>query len=195
MTEIITQYGLVVLMGVVLLFGVGIAFIQQNKRNEIFANQADKRGGEFVKGTLFRRSELRLPYKGNVLVVYSLPGGKNRAPRTIATLHLEQPALPTMDVLRNDLAQKIMGALGRERVLLNDEEFDRQCVVRSEDPYLPQRILSADLRGRFLDRSLHLLELRVSAQNVQVKILTIPSDEASFAYFIDTALAILQKLL
>lgn len=65
----------------------------------------------------------------------------------------------------------------------------------SEDPFLPQRILPGDLQQRFLDRSLRSLELRVSPQNVQVKILAIPRNEETFDHFIDTILAILQKLL
>ena len=88
-----------------------------------------------------------------------------------------------------------MGAFGKERILLNDEEFDRKCIVRSEDPFLPQRILSSDMQQRFLGQTLRSLELRVSAQNVQVKMLTIPTNEETFDYFIETILAILQKLL
>ena len=190
-----SEYLVFLFMGALFMISIGFAFFQQTKRDELLANQADKRGGEFVKGSLTRHSILRLPYKGNVVVIYSRPGSKNSSPRTIASMRPNDITLPTIDILRNDLTQKIMGAFGKERILLNDEEFDRQCIVRSEDPFLPQRILLGDLQQRFLDRTLRSLELRVSAQNVEVKMLTIPGNEETFDYFIDTVFAILQKIL
>lgn len=182
-------------MGVMIVFSIGIAFFQQSKRNDLLADQADKRGGELVKGGLFRRSELRLPYKGNTLIIYFMPGSKNSPSRTIATLRTENAMLPTLDILRNDLTQKIMGSFGKERILMNDDEFDRKCVVRSEDPLLPQRILTNGMQQRFLGQTLRSLELRVSQQNVQVKMLAIPRDEETLDYFIDTVVTILQKIL
>lgn len=182
------------IFAVMLLVSLGVAFFQQSKRKELLANQANKRGGELVKGGLFRRSELRLPYKGNTVVIYCVPGSRNSPSRTIATLRTETVMLPTLDILRNDLTQKLMGAFGKERILMNDEEFDRKCIVRSEDPLLPQRILSGDMPQRFLGQTLRSLELRVSQQNIQVKMLTIPSNEETFDYFIDTVFAILQKI-
>lgn len=184
-----------VFMGAMIMLSIGIAFFQQSKRNELLADQAAKRGGELAKDGFLRRSELRLPYKGNKLIIYFMPGSKNSPSRTIATLRTETVMLPTLDILRNDLTQKLMGAFGKERILINNEEFDRKCIVRSEDPFLPTRILSNDIQQRFLGQTLRSLELRVSQQNIQVKMLTIPSNEETLDYFIDTVFAILQKIL
>jgi hypothetical protein len=195
MTSFDSDSLLLLFMGAVFIISIGFAIFQRSKRDELLANQAVKRGAEFVKGSLTRHSILHLPYKGNVVVIYSRPGSRNSSPRTIASMRPNGMTLPTIEVLRNDVTQKIMGAFGKERILLNDEEFDRRCIVRSDDPFLPQRILLGDLQQRFLDRTLRSLELRVSAQNVEVKMLAIPRDEESFDYFIDTVFAILQKIL
>jgi len=195
MSSFIGDYLIFVFMGAMLILTIGITIFKQTKHNELLANQADKRGGELVKGGLLRRTELRLPYKGNTLIIYFMPGSKNSPSRTIATLRTETMMLPTLDIQRNDLTQKLLGAFGKERILMNDEEFDRKCIVRSEDPLLPQRILTSDMQQRFLGQTLRSLEVRVSQQNVQVKMLTIPSNEETFDYFIDTVFAVLQKLL
>ena len=181
--------------GTVIAVSIGITILQQNKRDKMLANLAKKRGGGIKKGGLFRYSKLRLPYKGNTLIIDSLPGTTHGSSRTIATLRTETAMLPTLDILRNNLTQKIIGSFGKERILMNDEEFDRKCIVRSEDPLLPQRILTSDMQQRFLGKTLPSLELRVSQQNVQVKMLSIPGDEETFDYFIDTVFAILQKIL
>ncbi|MBV6396188.1 MAG: hypothetical protein HFACDABA_01781 [Anaerolineales bacterium] len=181
-------------MALLVMISLGAAALQKNKRDALLAAQAEKRGGTFAKRGLFRHSEARLPCKGNTLIVYCMPGSRNSPARTIATLHVETMILPAFDILRNDLTQKIMGAFGRERILLNDEEFDRKCIVRSEDPFLAQRILTSDMQRRFLDPTLRSLELRVSRQNVQVKMLSIPSNEETFDYFIDTVFVLLQKI-
>lgn len=181
-------------MAALVMGSFGVALLQKNKRDALLDAQAGKRGGEFVKGGLFRRSEARLPCKGNTLIVYCIPGSRNRPAHTIASLRVETVMLPALDILRNDLAQKIMGAFGRERILMNDEEFDRKVIVRGEDPLLARRILTNDMQQRFLDPALRALELRVSQQNIQVKMSSIPANEETFDCFIDTVFAVLQRL-
>lgn len=104
MTSFNIEYIIYIFAGAIFMGSIGLAFFQKTRRDELLANQADKRGGQFVKGSLSQYSQLRLPYKGNILMIYCRPGNRNSPPRTIATLHLDNAALPTIEILRNNLA-------------------------------------------------------------------------------------------
>lgn len=184
-----------IVIGASILFGLWAGIAQRNKRRDLFAAQAAKRGGEVVTGGILQRLELRLPYKGYTLVIYSRPGSRNSPPRTVATLRPEGVLLPTLDILRNDLVQRITGAFGRERILLDDEEFNKHIVIRGDDQLLARRILTPEMQRRFLDRTLRSLEARISQQNVQIKMMVVVTTNEVLDYFIDTTFAILQKIL
>ena len=182
-------------IGLALLVVVIVVSAYQNKRRkEMLAQQAEKRGGEFSDGGFWSRSELRLPYKGNTILIYSIPGGKNRPPYTYAEMKSSAPTLPTLDVLRNNLSQKIMGAFGKERILLDDEEFDRQCVVRGEDELAARRILTASVRNRFTDGSLRTLEVKMNPKEIKFIMQSIPSNEEEYDNFIDAVFLVIKNL-
>ena len=75
------------------------------------------------------------------------------------------------------------------------EEFDQKVVVRGEDQYMIQRLLTADVKQRLVDPSLRALEVRIKPQEVRVTMQSIPSNEEGYDAFIDTVMAILQTIL
>jgi hypothetical protein len=183
-----------VILIVTLLSVVGAVY-QSRRRGEMLARQAEKRNGEVTKSGFLGRRELHLPIKGSTLLVYSIPGSRYSPPKTFAILKSDSLHLPPIEITRNGVGQKLLGAFGRERILVNDEEFDRQFVVRGEDPFTAQRLLTADIRQRFMDRSMRSLQVKITSQEVRVTILTIPSNDDAYDNFIDTVFSILQKIL
>ena len=179
-----------------LLVGVIFAVYQNKRRRELLTNQAEKRNGELTKSGFMGRWELRLPYKGNTLVIYSVPGSRYSPPKTYAILKDDSARLPTISIGRSGLGQKIMDKFGKERLLTNDEEFDRQFVIRSEDPFMAQRMLTAELRPKLIERSgMRSLQIKISPQEMRVTTFSIPSNEDDYDNFIDTAFLILKNIL
>jgi hypothetical protein len=178
------------------LIAIVVSVYQTRRRKEILTQQAEKRNGELAKSGFLGRWELRLPYKGNTLVIYSVPGSKYSPPKTFAILKDDSARLPTISIGRSGLGQKIMDKFGKERLLTNDEEFDRQFVVRSEDPFIAQRMLTAELRPKLIERSgMRSLHIKITPQEMRVTTFSIPSNEDDYDNFIDTAFLILKNIL
>ena len=179
----------------VVVIAIVVSVYQTKKRGDLLRGQAEKRNGTVTKRSFLGRWELRLPFQDSSVLIYSVPGSRYSPPRTYAILKLDSPRLPTIEIMHNGLAQKLFNALGRERILTNDEEFDRQIVVRGEDQYSAQRLLTADLKQRIVDRSLRALDVKIIPQEVRVTIQAIPSNEEGYDNFIDLVFLILQKIL
>jgi len=174
---------------------LGIAYIQNKARGERLARQAEKRGGEIVKGNLFRLAELRIPVKDVVIAIRTAPGSKYSPPKTIAQVKLDSPRLPAVRFLRNDLMQKALTAFGKERLLTGDEEFDSRWVVQADDPFIIHKLVTAEFKSRLAERVLRSLDIRIQPQEASFTIITIPSDDEGYDNFIDTVVLVLQKFL
>jgi len=184
-----------VLVAVILIVALGIVYIQNKARGERLARQAEKRGGEIVKGNLFRLAELRIPVKDVVIAIRTAPGSKYSPPKTIAQVKLDSPRLPAVRFLRNNLMQKAFAAFGKERLLTGDEEFDSQWIVQADDPFIIHKLVTAEFKSRLAERVLRSLDIRIQPQEASFTIITIPSDDEGYDNFIDTVVLVLQKFL
>jgi len=190
-----TDTFIIFIMLALIVLGLAIGLFQSKKRGEILTLEAEKRGGEFSKSSLFGRQELRLPFKGNTVLIYSVPGSRYSPPRTYATLKSDTINLPAIGIAPNSVSQKLIGAFGKERYLTNDEEFDKKIVVRGDDPFALQRLLGTDVKQKLTDGSLRNLEVKFKPHEFQFTIQAIPSNEDGYDNFIDTALLLLQKVM
>lgn len=190
-----TDLIIAVLVAVILIATLGIVYIQNKARGERLARQAEKRGGEIVKGNLFRLAELRIPVKDVVVAIRTAPGSKYSPPKTIAQVKLDSPRLPAFRFLRNNLMQKAFAAFGKERLLTGDEEFDSQWVVQADDPFIIHKLVTAEFKSRLAERVLRSLDIRIQPQEASFIITTIPSDDEGYDNFIDTVVLVLQKFL
>lgn len=175
--------------------GVWVGVYQNRQHLAILNAQAEKRGGEVVRNNIFSRAELHLPFKGITIKVFALPGNRYSPPRMLATVRSDSALFPAINVLRNTPMQKLLGSFGRERILTGDEEFDKRCVVRADDSYTVQRLLTPTVRLCFLDPFLRSLELKASPQSIQIQIYSYSKDDEAYDHFIEAALTILQGIL
>lgn len=180
---------------VVLIITVIVLILQTKAHKERLAHQAEKRGGEFREGGLFKNPEVRIPLKGVVIVIHTIPGSKHSSPKTIAKAELDSPRLPVVRILRNSLWQKALAAFGRERLLSGDEEFDNKWVVQADDPFIIHKLATAEFKSRLEERILRTLDIRLQPQEATFTILAIPSDDDGYDHFIDTVMLVLNKFL
>jgi hypothetical protein len=186
---------ILIIMAIVMVIGIAVSVTQNKKRKEMLILQTQKRGGEVSGEGFFRRLELRLPVRGETVVIFSRPRGKYNPPETNASLKLENPRFPDIQIKRNDLGQKLMGALGKERFLTGDEAFDTRFAITSEDAYQVQKLLTDDLKRIFMEPYFNTLEIKISPQKLYVSIKSIPETNQEYDIFIDTVLQILQKIM
>ena len=172
-----------------------VVFYQNKNFVARLTRQAEKRGGEIRKGSFFKMTELRIPLKDVVIVIQTVPGSKHSPPKTIAQVKLDSPRLTAVRILRNDLWQKTLTAFGKERSPTGDEEFDSQWVVQTEDPFIVQKLVTADLKARLSERSLRSLDVRIQPQEASFTITAIPSNDEGYDNFIDAVFFILEKTL
>ena len=166
-------------------------------RDEMLARQAEKRGGEFSRGVLGgwgSSSELRLPFKGNIVRIYSVQGGKNRSPQTCSEMKFSTPTLTNLEVWRNDPSQKIIDMFGKERIMTDDEEFDRLYVIRGDDPLVARRVFAPALRQRLTEQGVRAQYVRINPTLFKISILGIPNSEEDYDIFIDTVFLALKNL-
>ena len=191
----IENWIILIIMAIVMVVGIAMTVSQNRKRKEMLALQAQKHGGEVSGDGFLRRLELRLPVRGETVIICSRPRGRYNPPETSARLRLDNPRFPTMRIKRNDLGQKLMGALGKERFLTGDETFDTRFAIISEDAYQVQRLLTDDLKRVFMEPYFNTLEMKVSPQELFISIKSIPGTDQEYDAFIDTVLLVLQKIL
>jgi len=182
-------------VAVIVIIVVSIATIQTKARDERLMRQAEKRGGEIRKGSLFRLTELLVPFKDVVIAIRTVPGSKHSPPKTIAQVKLDSPRLPTVRILRNDLLQKALTAFGKERLLTGDDEFDSQWIVQADDAFTVNKLVTAEFKSRLAERMLRSLDIRIQPQEVSLTIMSVPSNDESYDIFIDTVVLVLQKIL
>lgn len=182
-------------VAIIVMIVLGIAYIQTKARDERLMRQAEKRGGEIRKGSLFRLTELRIPFKDAVIVIHTVPGSKHSPPKTIAQVKLDSPRLPIVRILRNDLLQKALTTFGKERLQTGDDEFDSQWIVQADDAFIVNKLITAEFKSRLAERMLRSLDVRIQPQEVSFTIMSVPSDDESYDIFIDTVVLVLQKIL
>lgn len=180
---------MLVVMIVAIIFGV----IQSKTRDGWMENAAQQRGGEIRKGSFFVKAELLIPCKDQTIVIQMHPGGKNSSPKTIAIANVNKPLLPTLRMTRNGLWQKMMDALGQERVITGDDDFDNEWVIRSADEIGARKLSSPDLKDKLSDYIFRHMDLRLEPKQMAMTALANPSNEEQFNLFIDTAILILKK--
>lgn len=174
---------------------LGFAYLQNKARDERMLRQAEKRGGAFRKGGFFKVAELWIPLNGEKVIFHMEPGSKHSSPKTVARLNLDAPRLPVLRMVHNGLWQKMMASFGQERIITNDEEFDSEWVIRSQDELSARRLVTADLKEKLSDRLFRHLDLRIEPQQLSMTVLTLPSNDEQFDQFIDTAMLIIRKFL
>lgn len=190
-----TDLVIAVFITLTLLIVVSVVYFQHKTRKERLAHQAMKRAGEIRKGGFFKPAELWIPFKETVIVIRTMPGSKYSPPRTVAEVKLDLPRLPAIRILRNDLWQKTLTKFGRERFPTGDDEFDGKWIVQADDPFMAQKLITAEFKARLGERILRSLDIRIQPQQVSFTITAIPSDDEGFDHFIDTVVFVLHKIL
>ena len=170
-----------------------IGYFQYKKRIELLTYQAEKRGGEVIAKNLFSRTRLLLPYRGEKIEIYSVPGSRYSPPKTVAQIKSNMLRFPEMRIVSNSLWQKMLSAMGRERILTGNDEFDKRFAVKSEDPYSALRLLPEDLKARLLEPQFRSLDVNMKTQEFSMTILSIPRNNEEYDLFIDTLFLVLQK--
>ncbi len=176
---------------IVITLVIGIA--QRKKREEMLTRQAEKRGGQVARPGLFRRTKLLLPYQGETLQIYSIPGSRDRPPRTVAQVQCDSPRFPEIRIAQNNLWRKFQGLLGKERILTGDDEFDSKFVMITEDQYWILRFLTDDFKKALLHSPFRSMDINIKPQDFRVTVMSIPRSDEEYDLFIDTVLSILQK--
>ena len=184
---------ILVFIGIVII-SIVIAYYQKKKQQEILQYQAEKRNGRIEKGNFLAPDRLVLPFGSQELQVYSIPGGKNRPSKTIAELRNNNTPFPQIKIVRNNLFQKALETFGRERFLSGDEEFDKTFVVQADDNGSARRALPYEIQKSLLEMASKSPSIEISPQNFKLIILRVIRDSEGYDLFIDTALAILNKL-
>ena len=188
---------LIVAAFVILVWGAvfGFLFFRSKAHEDRLTFQAEKRGGTFVKGGLFKQAELRIPFKEWTVVISPIPGSRYRSSRTVAQVRVDAPRLPIILMERNYLLQKILAAFGRERLLTGDEEFDHRWVMRTSDTLAAHKLVTAEFKEKLEERILRTLVVKIQPLELSLIIVAIPSNDEEYDIFIETIFLILRKFL
>ena len=100
---------------------------------------------------------------------------------------------PEMRIASNSLWQKMLSAMGKERILTGNDEFDKRFAMKSEDQYSALRLLTEDLKARLLESQFRSLDVNMKTQEFSMTILSIPRNNEEYDLFIDTMFLVLQK--
>ncbi|WKZ50131.1 MAG: hypothetical protein QY329_11780 [Anaerolineales bacterium] len=190
-TEVLLALFLFAVFGGVMAFAV----LQSRARSARLTRQAEKRGGEIRKGSLWRQPELRIPFKDAFIAIRVIPGSRYSPPKTVAQIKLDSPRLPALRLTRNFLLQKMLAAFGRERLLTGDGEFDRLWTLTTEDGFAAQKLATPDFKAQLEQRLFRSLVMDIRPQEFSFAIGVIPSNDEALDVFIDTVVMVLNKFL
>jgi hypothetical protein len=183
----------VIIVGV-LVITVVILYFQRKQQQELLQYQAEKRNGYIESSNFLTPIRLVLPFGEQFLHIYTVPGGKNRPSKTIAELTGSTIPFPQIKIGRNTLFQKALETFGKERFLSGNEEFDQTFVVHTDNDVSARRILTFDIQKNLMDMASKLPSVEIGSQSLKLVILRTLKDSEGYDLFIDTALAILNKL-
>ena len=184
------------LVVVILLFTALILYFQRKKQQELLEYQAEKRNGYTEASNFLAPIRLVLPLGDQALHIYSVPGGKNRPSKTIADLvgNTTQTQFPQIKIGRNTLFQKALETSGKERFLSGNDEFDRTFVVSIDDEGIARRLLTSDIQKNLIEMASKSPSIEIGPQHYRMMVLRILKNSEGYDLFIDTALAVLNKL-
>jgi hypothetical protein len=182
------------LLVAIFLVAVLILYLQRKKQQELLEYQAEKRNGYVESSNFLTPVRLVLPFGEQSLYIYSVPGGKNRPSKTIADLVGSTALFPQIKIGRNTLFQKALETFGKERFLTGDEELDKMFVVNTEDEATARQMLTYDIQKNMMELASKSPSIEAGPQRFRMMVLRILKDSEEYDLFIDTALAILNKL-
>jgi hypothetical protein len=190
-----TDYIIFIFMALVLVIGIWLQWLDAQKRNALLEQEAARRGGQVVKGAFLSASKLSLPQRGETLEIFMTPGSRYRPAQTHAQFKPQQLSLSEFRLVENNLFRRLTASTSRDRILTQDEAFDRRYVLIARDnSLLATRIAQGPVRERILRSNFRSLEVKIKPDSFAMTISSIPRDEDEFDNFIETALLIVQYL-
>ncbi|HEC80982.1 MAG TPA: hypothetical protein ENI42_00950, partial [Thermoplasmatales archaeon] len=151
-----------------------------------------KRNGK-VNGFL---STLRLtfPYKNHTIVVSTSPGGRYSPPFTRVDVEVNNKSNKNLTIYDETWSSSLGKLFGVKEVQLGIDSFDNKFVIKGDDTYFIQNLLTLQIQDKLLN--LHPLHptLRLHRNKLSLTVPTVLSDEASIDVLLDTTLLIVDRL-
>jgi hypothetical protein len=133
-----------VIMGVVIVI-VGVAWtLMARQKNDAWKQFATELGAEFVDGGMLRGSKVLIKVKEYAVTLdtYTLPSGDSNTTYTRLRASLPDKKDLQFTLQRRNWVAKLDKALGTKEINIGDPEFDRDFVIRGENPAAVQAVFS-----------------------------------------------------
>ena len=146
---------------VILATVTAIGLMLRSSRLRRFRAIADRTGLE-VKAKIFDASEVRGTFRGRALVMTTASSRRPtwRKTWTLVTVDVKNPEFITLHLDHQDVMDTLLASVGMSDIRIGDEAFDKQFVIRSNEPDLVKQLFqSAELREGLLRAGVDRVDL------------------------------------
>jgi hypothetical protein len=159
----------------------------------LMEQQAMKRGGT-VTGS-FLLPVLKLSYHGLPVVVTSVPGTRYRPAKTEANITLNKMAPGDLKIVTESIGTRLGKAFGASDVQIDNEEFDKEFLIKAQDEPFVKNILNFTLQNRLLEMRQEKPRVILEGTWLAVAVPRVIKTEERYDQLFDLAFCIADRLL
>lgn len=158
----------------------------------LMEQQAVKRSG-IVVGT-FLLPLLKFSYRTLPVVVTSVPRSKYRHAKTEVGITLLKPAPSDITILKESVATRLGKALGATDLVLGNEEFDREFLIKTQDESFARNFVNFTLQNTLLEMLEEKPRITLEGTWVTVQVPTVIKTEEGYDQLLTLAFALVDRL-
>ncbi len=159
----------------------------------LMEQQAMKRGGT-VTGS-FLLPVLKLSYHGLPVVVTSVPGTRYRPAKTEANITLNKMAPGDLKIVTESIGTRLGKAFGASDVQIDNEEFDKEFLIKVQDESFVKNILNFTLQNRLLEMKQEKPRIILEGTWLAVAIPRVIKTEERYDQLFDLAFCVVDRLM
>ncbi len=159
----------------------------------LMEQQAMKRGGSVVGSFLL--PVLKFSYRGLPVVVISVPGTKYRTAKTEASITIQKPALGDLKIVTESIGTRLGKAFGASDVQLNNDEFDRDFLIKAQDESFARNVLNFTLQNKLLGMKQEKPRIILEGTWLTVAVPRVIKTEERYDQLFDLAFCVADRLL
>jgi len=183
-------YVFIIIITIVLVIVFSLWRYRSIKR--LMEQQATKRSGTVV-GT-FLLPLLKFSYRALPVLVTSVPGSKYRAAKTEVSVTLLKPVPKNLTILKESVATRLGKAWGAADIQLENDEFDREFLIKTEDESFARSFVNFTLQNKLLEMKQEKPRITLEGTWLTVQVPKVVKTEEGYDQLFDLAFAVVDRI-
>jgi hypothetical protein len=145
MTDILTNYAIVILIGLVSVIVIAISYLQKRAYQNAWGELASRLGLQYTQGNLLKYPSVTGIYRSRnvTLDVFMRGTSKNRTTYTRIVLEVNNSLQRSMKIYQETIFSKVGKLIGGQDLQIGNEQFDQRYIIKGQPELDVVKMLSS----------------------------------------------------